>query len=558
MTGRLRGAPVLGLAAAIVGSGAYLLILQSHITFFADDWNFIVDRRGFSVGAFLDPHNDHIALAPVAIYKALMELFGTTSAVPFQVVSTFVFVLSVVLLFVYVRRRVGDWLALLACVLILFLGAAWTDLLWSFQIGFSGSMAAGIGALLALERDSRRGDVTACALLVAATAFSELGIPFAVGALVNVALGPGPRLRRLYVPLVPAILYGLWYLGWGHTGLHTASFENFLNSPKFIFELISENLASLLGIAPLFSHVSSTELGGLGWGELLLVIAIALTAWWLWRKGRPTRSLWTVAAAGGAFWLLTAVNANVLFRTPTTGRYQYPGAVFVLLIAAELLRGIRVDRRALVPAAAVTLAAAVSGIVLLHDGYDFRREASDDLRARLAAVEIGQGHEVPHAVVFFHLFVASNVSDYLSTVDEFGSPAFSQEQLMARGEADRAAADGQLASVEGIKLQQIALGAGPGAQPSGACQVVNGSASNAATALGPGNYALRTRGQPAAGGQQSVTVRAARFADGPNVDLGFVGQQTESTLDIPQDPSAVPWRLYWPAGSAGTVCRVSP
>ena len=163
---RLPGVPGLGLAAAIVGSSAYLLILQSHFTFFADDWMVIIDRRGTSVGDFLDPHNDHIALAPVAIYKGLPELFGMTSALP-------------------------------------------------FQIGFSGSVAAGIGALLALDRDSRWGDMTACILLVASTCFSELGIPFAVGALVNVALGPWPRLQLLYVPLVPAFLYGLWYLGCG-------------------------------------------------------------------------------------------------------------------------------------------------------------------------------------------------------------------------------------------------------------------------------------------------------------------------------------------------------
>lgn len=550
---------LLCLAAAVAGAGAYLLILQSHLTFFADDWIFIIDRRGASVGAFLDPHNDHIALAPVAIYKALMALFGISSALPFQIVSTSVFLLSVVLLFVYVRRRVGDWLALLACVLILFLGAAWTDTLWSFQIGFSGSLAAGIGALLALERDSRRGDVTACALLVASTSFSELGVPFAVGALVNVALGPPPRVKRLYVPLVPAVLYGLWYLGWGHTGPQTSSFDNFLSSPRFVFESISENLASLLGIAPLFSHARAGELGGLGWGEAILLIAIALTAWRLRRTGRPTRWLWTVAAAGGAFWFLSALNASAfLARTPTAGRYQYPGAVFVVLIAAELLRWVRVDRRTLVPAAAVTIAAAISGIIFLHDGYDQRRVMSDNLRARLAAVDIGRGHESPSAIIVFHLFVPRPVGGYLAAVDEFGSPAFSEARLVASDEVDRMAADRQLAQAEGIKLQSLPAGVGEGAPARGACHAVNGSASNAAIAVGPGRYVLQTQTLPAAGGQQLVTVSGARFASGPSVDLGVVGSQTSATLNIPPDHSNLPWRLYWPEGIAGTVCRVSP
>ena len=44
------------------------------------------------------------------------------------------------LLFVYVRRRVGEWLALAGVLPILFLGPAWDDLLFPFQISFFGSV----------------------------------------------------------------------------------------------------------------------------------------------------------------------------------------------------------------------------------------------------------------------------------------------------------------------------------------------------------------------------------------------------------------------------------
>ena len=87
---------------------------------------------------FLDPYNDHIILAPLSIYKALLAAFGMSSALPFQIVSILVFLLSVVLLFIYLRSRVGDWLALLGVILILFLGAGWNTLLWPFR---SGSLA---------------------------------------------------------------------------------------------------------------------------------------------------------------------------------------------------------------------------------------------------------------------------------------------------------------------------------------------------------------------------------------------------------------------------------
>ncbi len=41
-------------------------------------------------------------------------------------------------------------------------------------------------------------------------------------------------------------------------------------------------------------------------------------------------------------------------RTAIASRYQYGGAVFVLLIAANLLQGVRPSRRVLTVAAAVT------------------------------------------------------------------------------------------------------------------------------------------------------------------------------------------------------------
>jgi hypothetical protein len=561
---------MLCLAGAVAASTAVLLIFQSRLTFFVDDWEFLLDRRGFSAAVFLNPHNDHIAIAPVAIYKGLLELFGMSSALPFAVVGTLVFELSVVLLFVYLRRRVGVWPALLGSVLILFLGAAWYDLLWSFQIGFSGSVAAGIGALLLLERDDRKGDLGACALLVVATSFSELGVPFVVGALVYAVLGPSPwlrRLRRLYVGLVPLVLYGLWYLGWGHKGPHTASIHNLLHSPKFVFDAISENLASLFGLAtPLNSHHVGPNNIGLNWGRILFAIAIVLAIWRLWRvRWRPSHWLWVALAAGASFWFLTALNAVPYARTPTSGRYQYPGAIFVLLIAAELLRGARIDRRILVPATVVTLAAAVSGYIFLHDGYVLRKYASNYDRARLTAAEIARGHMSPSFPI--QLITSTPpfpASSYFSAVDAFGSPAFSESQLAKKDEVFRSPADQLLAQAEGIKVGPAA-GAAGGDRASAGCNRLDGSGVGT-LALRPGTYTLQVRNP------RGAAIQVARFADVPSyvpaINLGVLypgalasptqgGQRLpgQAAIDIPSDRSPRPWRLYTPGPGAVTVCR---
>ena len=80
------------------------------------------------------------------------------SLLPYAIVSTASFLASVMLLFLYLRRRVGDWLALAGVLPLLFMGTASEVLLWPFEMSFTASMATGIGALLALERGDGRRD----------------------------------------------------------------------------------------------------------------------------------------------------------------------------------------------------------------------------------------------------------------------------------------------------------------------------------------------------------------------------------------------------------------
>ena len=49
------------------------------------------------------------------------------------------------LLFTYASRRVGPFAALLPTALLLFLGPAWQNLLWPFQVAWFLSLGAGIG-----------------------------------------------------------------------------------------------------------------------------------------------------------------------------------------------------------------------------------------------------------------------------------------------------------------------------------------------------------------------------------------------------------------------------
>ena len=133
-----RNAPLVLLAVAMAAAAVVLLSYGSDLTFFQDSWEFLMNRRDPSVANLLEPHNEHIVLIPVLITEASLRLFGMESMTPELVLLVALLLATAALVFVYARRRLGPWPALFAAVLLLFLGPAWQDLLWPFQVGFAG------------------------------------------------------------------------------------------------------------------------------------------------------------------------------------------------------------------------------------------------------------------------------------------------------------------------------------------------------------------------------------------------------------------------------------
>ena len=104
------------------------------------------------------------------------------------------------------------------------------------------------------------------------------------------------------------------------------------------------------------------------WGRPLLLAALGIGVWRLHRIGRVPQELWVALALASTFWILASFNAS-LFRGPTESRYLLPGAVFVLMITGELLRGVRVPRVGVVIAYAVGAAVVASNLSVIHDAY---------------------------------------------------------------------------------------------------------------------------------------------------------------------------------------------
>jgi hypothetical protein len=536
---------LLGIGVAV--SGVLLIAWRSHLTFFIDDWDLLLHRRGFSADAFLNPHARHLIIGPTALWKAIQATFGMDSQIPYAIAATTSFLASVVLLFVYLRARVGDWLALAAVAPILFMGTAYEDLLNVFQICYFGSMAFGLGALLSFERDGRRWDALACLLLLCSLAFAEIAFAFAAGCVVMVALNRGPW-RRLWVIAVPAVLYVIWYVGWGDSGPSSLSFDTVATSPVYVLDGFASSLASLFGIGT--PSLLGGD-GGLDWGRPLLVALVAAAVWGLVRFPRGRSLILIPLAIGLVFWFSTAANAGPL-RPPDASRYQYVGAVFLLMIAAEYLAGWRPGWRpgwgVLAPVFAVSAAATAANYSTLHESYDAYRPATALVRGDLAGLEIARDRVDPDFVLTqqnsgFEYFRYVVAGPYLSAADKFGSPAYSQTALETAPEVAREGADRVLAAALPISLET--LPSVPAAQ--GCRTLVPAAGAPAVITLPPGGATLET----APGISADLSLR--RFASA-SFPVHVATLRGAARLDIPRDRSGRPWEMQVRANGKVTVC----
>lgn len=545
-----RNAPVVLLGAALLASAVLLLALERNLTFFQDTWAFLMHRRAFSADAFLEPHNEHIVVIPVALEKLLVAVFGMTSAAPEQVAMTLVLLATAALVFIYVRRRTGPWPALFVAVLLLFLGPAWQVLLWPFEVGFAGSMLFGIAVLLGLDRDDRRGDVAACAFLVVSIGFSSLGVAFAAAAAVDVLQRRRARgLGRAWVAAIPLLLYAAWWVGWGHTAESHLSVHNVLFSPLYVFDGLASSLDSLLGL----STVDVEGAGAPVWGRPILVALLVLLGVRLLRGDRPSPRAWPVAAAAAVFWLLAAFN-YIPSRAADSSRYQYVGAAFVLLLGAELLRGVRFGRTALIAAAAVTAAAAASNLVPLREGKDWLREQTVLTRSDLGAIEIARRTIAPTFVLSPEVAGTGSLIDveagnYLSIARQDGSPAYTPAELASASAAGRRQADVVLAQALPLSTKTRT---GTGSRGVGRCVALAapGEPLPPELTIRPGVTAIEV----APGGPAAFSLR--RFATGeyPVVTEGAPGNST-TFLRIPRDTTSWPWHLHVEATQVVRVCR---
>jgi hypothetical protein len=566
---------VLGLAIAL--SAALGLWLTRGTTLYTDEYVFFVSSRGFDPNAILSPENGHLIAVPRLIYATVFKLFGADYLV-LRLLEVLGVALVGGLFFALAKRKVGALVALAPSLVLLFLGSAWEHSLSPEGITHLYCLAAGLGALLALAWESRPGDVAACALLTVSVATFSIGLAFLAGVALSVLLR-GDRWRRAWIFLIPLVLYGAWLLAApklhapgisASTGVKLSNAELI---PNYAADAAAAVTAAVAGLSYDFSQPASTTISS-SWGYLLAALAAAALVLRL-RRGSVPAALWTSLAILVAFWASTAL-ATKVSREPNQQRYMYAGAVLVLLVATDALRGIRLPpgaRLALFAAVAVALA---TNLAQLRAGSNFLRGSAPSVRAELTAIELARDRVDPgfvpaapgaesgsfgfgssgsgtpsvapaasgQAMLTFLALATGGAGPYLAAVDRNGSFAFSLPELRGQSESVRELADSTVSSA-----LRLTIAASPAPPPRQKCLRLGGH--------GPGPVVLTLR--PPGVLLRSASAAAVtlnRFAAFPTARVGNLPPGRFAALRIPTDRAPEPWHAFVSTAGPLMVCPI--
>jgi hypothetical protein len=523
------------------------MYLGRGVGFYFDEWNFALDRRGHSLDTFLDPHNEHIVLAPVLIYKALLAVVGLGHHWPYLAVLLVMHVLLGLGVYLIARPRIGAWPAVMVATLVLFAGLAWQNMIWAFQIGFVGSVLGGVWAWVALDRGGRWGDFLACGALLFATASSSLGVPMALG--IAAELIVSARRRLIWVAAVPIALYILWYLGYG---VSTITTQGVVHAAPWAVSAVAAATGAIFGL-------------GSNWGSALAVVGVIALGWRL-AAAPPTPRLVGLLVAGISFWALTGA-ARSVFQPPVppdSSRYLTFGVVVLVLLAVEVANGLVVAPRVLALAGVVTLVAVMLGVPPLRDNALELRTITGTTDAELGAMQLVPRSAPPSYLPDPSRAPQLSAGRYFAAARGFGSAGDSPRELETDLNDERTQADRVLQELvarltpAGVSssgtppVLEQAVGGQPRAR--GRCNVVRPSGADSVVvtaALPRAGLAIRALGR------LGVEIKLRRFGDAfTNAPIGTVTPGPTQLLRVPGDASTRPYRVQLTGQGGLSLCSV--
>ena len=513
---------------------AYLMYKSRGNIFFYDEWGFI-ERRNSGLHAIIASYNQHIQVIQLALDQLLFRTVGLSHYWVYKLFQVLAHLSCAALLFEYARRRLGAMTLVLILPFLLF-GIGWQYVLWPANVGYVLSFTFSIAALLLLDRGDRRGEILACVLLVLGVLGSEFTLVFALGIAVELWLRDR-NLRRSWIWLVPAVLYGLWWLKYHEP---TQVRDNLTAAPAFAAELAAAAFGGLLALS-------------IEWGRSLLIATGALVGFWFARRRAFSPRVICLLIAACAFWLLVAVGRAQL-GDASASRYIYSGAVLIMLFLAETFRDVRLGTPAIIVVSLLALFSLAGNIRALTTSERSLRVQSQQLQGELGAVDLSRAYISPTYQIDPHWAPTMSPAPYFAATRAIGStPAASPPQILRLPESARTAADSTLVAAAELVIRSGGNGVGGAGAPtvervfggsvsqsSAGCArfTPTGSVSGVDLLLPQGGLTLRALSGPA------VQVRARRFAaDFEGAPITLIPGGHSVTITARPDRSSLPWHL---------------
>jgi hypothetical protein len=335
-----------------VASVPLYLAFARHEWFFLDEWDFLADRTAWNVGDLLRPHVNHWTTLPIIAWRGLWSVFGLRSYLPYVVLSVLVHVAVAALVRVVMRRAgVDPWIATVVAAVVLFFGAGAENILYAFQITFTGALAFGLAHLLLADHEGPIDRRDWLGVLAGLLGLLCSGVAIAMVAVVGLATlaRRGWRVAAFHVaPL--AVVYLAWWAKYARSVTD-----------------VTGDLGSTVGFVRRGFTIAFGSLGQVV-GVGLLIAVVLLAGLWLVRDdvigARRAQLTAPFALAIGAvlFFVLTGLgrtNAQRLIDDPGASRYQY---VAVALLAPVLAVAIDALFRRSLAVGAIALAVLLVGV----------------------------------------------------------------------------------------------------------------------------------------------------------------------------------------------------
>jgi hypothetical protein len=239
--------------AAVIAIAFPLILYQGRDQWFVlDEWNFLANRSAGSFHDLMAPHVQHWTTFGVLVYQALWWLVGLRHYWPYQLCVITLHLAAAVLLRAVMRRaRVNPWIATAAASLFALFGAGRQDVVWAFQIAFTGALTFGLAHILLADHDGSfdRRDVIGIGFGLLALMCSAVGVTMAMAAGIAVLVRRGWRMAVAHTAPLAAV-FVLWSATFGRDayGGRKADLSNIVTFVREAFASVFDGLGQAPGI----------------------------------------------------------------------------------------------------------------------------------------------------------------------------------------------------------------------------------------------------------------------------------------------------------------------